>query len=80
LDLKNKENEINHREIFLLEKSIKIYEEIEKEAQKIAESRFEKLCAEKDQIIKGKEKKIKDLNSEINQIYSKFGSYLKIKR
>jgi hypothetical protein len=80
LDLKNKENEINNREIFLLEKSIKIYEEIEKEAQKIAESRFEKLCAEKDQIIKGKEKKIKDLNSEINQIYSKFGSYLKIKR
>lgn len=80
LDLNAKEDELNGRERFLLEKSMKIHKEIETEAQKIAESRFEKLCVEKEKTIKELEKKIKDLNSEINQIYSKFGSYLKIKR
>ena len=59
---------------------MKINDEIESEAKKIVEARFEKLCLEKGQIIKELEKKIKDLKNEINQIELRYGSYLKVKR
>ena len=75
--LKTKEDALNMKESILSEEYLKIDNEIDIKAQKIAKSFFEKLCAEKDQVIKEKEKIIKNLDSEINQLYSKFGSYLK---
>lgn len=78
LELKIKENELNKRDSFLCQKSLEINNEIEREVKKIAESRFEKLCLEREHIIKGLEKKIKDLESKIANIKLKYGSYLKI--
>lgn len=80
LKLKIKEKELNTRYRYLCEQSLKINDEIESEAKKIVEARFEKLCLEKGQIIKELEKKIKDLKNEINQIELRYGSYLKVKR
>ena len=66
------------RDSVLCKKSLEINNEIECEVKKVVETRFEKLCAEKEHIIKGLEKKIKDLGNQIKIVKLKYGSYLKI--